>query len=92
VAGGRRVSCRALKWDRSCRVVASCTVTAEIPAGTKAQPHDLALQLLEAGLGYGSQLDETLPWDDAAGERYGHYEQLARQARAGLWPLWLGEK
>jgi hypothetical protein len=22
----------------------------------------------------------------------GHFEQIARKARAGLWPMWLGEK
>ena len=92
VAGERRVTCRALKWDRHCRIVAPCTVTAEIPVGAKAQPHDIALQLLEAGLAYGFRLNDTLPWDEVAGERYGHYEQIARKARAGLWPMWLGEK
>lgn len=88
-AGDRRVSCQALKWDSDCRLVAQCTITAEIPTGTKEAAHDLGLRLIEDGLAYGYDLDEALPWDDAASDRYAHYEALARQAHKGLWPGWL---
>ena len=92
LAGERRVTCRASNYDRSCRIVAQCTIIAEFPRGSKPAPQDLALRLLEDGLAYGVSLDEPLPWDKTANERYGHYEGLARQARKGLWPIWLGKE
>jgi endonuclease YncB( thermonuclease family) len=90
-AGDHRASCRVLKWDRSCALVAQCTINAEMPTGTKAAPHDLGLRLIEDGLAYGFSLDDALPWDDAASERYAHYEVIARRAHKGLWPSWLRE-
>ncbi len=90
-AGDHRVACRAIAWDDECRVLAQCTVTAPMPAGTAPAPHDLALRLLEDGLVYGFHLEAALPWDAAASARYAHYEAIARQARKGLWPAWLGE-
>lgn len=92
LAADRRVTCRSLKFDRSCQLIAQCTVMLEIPRGSPAAPQDLSLRLLEDGLAYGISLDETLAWDKTANERYGHHEGLARQARKGLWPTWLGEK
>ena len=92
LAGERRVTCRSSKFDRTCRIVAQCTVTLESPRGSVPAPHDLSLRLLEDGLAYSFYLDETLPWDKTANERYGYHEALARQARKGLWPMWLGEK
>jgi endonuclease YncB( thermonuclease family) len=92
LAGERRVTCQATRYDRACRILAQCTITAEFPRGSKPAPQDLALRLLEDGLGYGVGLNETLPWDKTANERYGHYEGLARQARKGLWPTWLGKE
>jgi len=92
LAGDRRVTCRAARFDRTCKIVAQCTVTIESPRGSTPAPHDLALRLLEDGLAYSFYLDETLSWDKTASERYGYHEALARQARKGLWPTWLGEK
>lgn len=90
-SGGNRVSCRMTGWDRDCRAVAQCTITAEWPAGSKAQPHDLALRLVEDGFAYGVELEAPPSWDKDAGEKMAHFEALSRQARKGLWPLWLGE-
>jgi endonuclease YncB( thermonuclease family) len=86
-----RVSCKVAKFDRSCRLVAQCTLIAEMPTGAAPAPHDPALRLVEDGLAYGFQLDDALPWDREAGSRYAHFEAISRQARKGLWPQWLGE-
>ena len=86
-----RVSCKVANFDRYCRLVAQCTITAEIPTGTAPASHDPALRLVEDGLAYGSYLEDALPWDREAGARYAHFEAIARQARKGLWPQWLGE-
>ena len=77
---------------RECRAVAQCTVTAEWPAGSKAQPHDLAVRLVEDGFAYGFGLDSPPAWDKDAGAKIAHFEALSRQARKGLWPDWLGER
>lgn len=90
-AGEHRVSCKVAGWDDRCRLVAQCTITAEMPRGTPAAPHDIALRLLEDGFAYGFELGSPLPWDSEATARYAHYEAISRQARKGLWPLWLGE-
>ncbi len=89
-AGDRTASCKLIKWDRSCRALAQCTITAGIPLGTPPQPQDIALRLLEDGLVYGAELADTIPGDPTASERYAHYESLARKAGKGLWPAWLG--
>jgi endonuclease YncB( thermonuclease family) len=89
-AGDRQLSCKVIKWDRSCRAVAQCTITAEMPAGAKPQPHDIALRLLEDGLAYGADLGDAISEDPTTSERYAHYEALARKAGKGLWPTWLG--
>jgi endonuclease YncB( thermonuclease family) len=90
-AGEHRVSCQVVKWDRSCQLVAQCTIVAEMPRGTRPGPHDVALRLLEDGLAYGFSLNDALPWDANASGRYAHFEAIARQARKGLWPDWLGQ-
>jgi endonuclease YncB( thermonuclease family) len=87
-----RVSCRPVAWDRECRAIAQCTVTAEWPAGSKAQPHDLALRLIEDGFAYGFGLETPPPWDKDASAKIAHFEALSRQARKGLWADWLGER
>jgi len=87
-----RVSCRATTWDSDCRLVALCTIIAEMPTGSQPAPHDLALRLLEDGMAYGFQLEKAPPWDESASARYTHYETIARQAHKGLWPQWLEEK
>jgi len=91
-SGGQRVSCRMTGWDRDCRAIAQCSITAEWPAGSKAQPHDLALRLVEDGFAYGFGLESPPAWDKDAGEKMAHFEGLSRQARKGLWQDWLGER
>ena len=90
-AGEHRVACKAAGWDDHCRLVAQCTITAEMPLGTPAAPHDIALRLIEDGWVYGFGLGAALAWDSEASARYAHFEAISRQARKGLWPLWLGE-
>lgn len=90
-AGEHRVSCKIASWDERCRLVAQCSIMAEMPRGTSPAAHDIALRLLEDGLVYGYELGSALPWDGEANARYAHYEAISRQARKGLWPLWLGE-
>ena len=91
VAGEHRVACRTAGWDGYCQILAQCTVTAEWPTGSKAEPHDLGLRLVEDGYAYGYDLGAVPQWDKDAGEKVAHFEALARQARKGLWPEWLGE-
>jgi endonuclease YncB( thermonuclease family) len=86
-----RVSCRMTGWDSACLAVALCTVTAEWPTGSKAAAHDVAVRMVEDGFAYGA-LPSALPeWDKDAAARIAHFESLARQARKGLWPAWLGD-
>jgi endonuclease YncB( thermonuclease family) len=73
-----RVSCKVAKFDRYCRLVAQCTITAEIPTGTAPAPHDPALRLVEDGLAYGFYLEDALPRDREASARYAHFEAIAR--------------
>jgi endonuclease YncB( thermonuclease family) len=87
-----RVSCRMVAWERDCRMIAQCTVSAEWPAGSTAQPHDLALRLVEDGFAYGFGLEAPPAWDKDASAKLAHFEALSRQARKGLWPDWLGER
>jgi endonuclease YncB( thermonuclease family) len=93
-AGEHQVSCRMVGWGPGpqCVAVAQCTITAEWPAGSKAQPHDLAVRLVEDGFAYGFELGSPPDWDKDASEKIAHFEALARQARKGLWPDWLGEQ
>jgi endonuclease YncB( thermonuclease family) len=91
VVAGHRVSCRMTAFDRDCRAVAQCTISVEWPTGSKPQPHDLALRLVEDGFAYGSGLGSPPEWDKDASEKIAHFEAISRQARKGLWPDWLGE-
>ena len=79
----RKVRCRPLKWDASCQVVAQCTVDGSVDAGG---------HMIASGMAYGYHLDEALPWEARASQRYATAESLAREKKLGLWPLWLGEK
>ena len=90
-SGERKLSCRMTGWGAGCRALAECTITAEWPAGSKAQPHDIAVRLLEDGFAYGSGLGTPPDWDRDASERIAHFEAIARRARKGLWLDWLGE-
>jgi endonuclease YncB( thermonuclease family) len=91
VVAGHRVSCRMTAFDRDCRAVAQCTISVEWPTGSKPQPHDLALRLVEDGFAYGFGLGSPPEWDKDASEKIAHFEAISRQARKGLWPDWLGE-
>jgi len=92
VAAGHRVSCRMMVFDQDCRAVAQCSITVEWPTGSTAQPHDLALRLVEDGFAHGSGLGSPPEWDRDASEKVAHFEAISRQARKGLWPDWLGER
>ena len=81
-----KVKCRAVRWDRECHVVAQCTVEAS-PA-----PLDLGGYMIASGMAYGFRLEEVLPWEPRASQRYAGAEAEARKAKRGLWPAWLGEK
>ena len=92
VTGEHRVSCRVTGWDRACRAVAQCTIVAAWPDGTVAQPHDIALRVVEDGFAYGFGLEAPPAWDKDASEKVAHFEAISRQARKGLWPDWMGEQ
>jgi hypothetical protein len=93
VSGEHKVSCRMIGvWDQFCRIEAQCAITASWPTGSALQPHDLALRLVEDGFAYGSGLASPPEWDKDASEKVAHFEAIARQARKGLWPIWLGEQ
>lgn len=88
-----KVWCRALKFDRYCRLVAMCNVATDpAPGSTSPTPLDLGTFMLLTGYAYGYYLEDTPPWDAAAGQRYTKLEVGARQRKVGLWPMWLGEK
>lgn len=88
-----KVWCRAIKYDRYCRLVAQCNVpTDPAPGSTSPTPLDIGLYMVMTGYAYGFYLDDVLPWDAGAGVRYNLQEARARERKAGLWPLWLGEK
>lgn len=91
-AGDHHIACQPVRWDHACNLVAQCTITAEWPTGSKAQPHDIGLRLVEDGFAYGVDLADTPPGDKDAGAKIAHFESLARQARKGLWSEWLGER
>jgi len=90
-SGEHKVSCRLVAFDRDCRAIAQCSVTAGWPAGSEAQPHDLAVRLVEDGFAYSFGLEAPPSWDKDASARLAHFESISRQARKGLWPDWLGE-
>jgi endonuclease YncB( thermonuclease family) len=80
-----KVRCRLARFDRSCRVVAQCSLD-------DGKGGDLGGALIAAGMAYGLSLNEALPWEPRAGQRYATGEAEARKQRRGLWPEWLGEK
>lgn len=81
-----RVKCRPARWDRDCRLVAQCTVEAS------PTPIDLGGYMIASGMAWSFHLEEILPWEPRAGQRYAGAEAEARKAKRGLWPTWLGEK
>jgi endonuclease YncB( thermonuclease family) len=82
---GHKVKCRATKFDRSCHIVAQCSLD-------DARGGDIGGAMIAAGMAYGFSLDETLPWEARASQRYATAEAEARKQRQGLWKEWLGEK
>jgi len=82
---GHKVKCRATKFDRSCSIVAQCSLD-------DARGGDIGGAMIAAGMAYGFSLDETLPWEARASQRYATAEAEARKQRQGLWKIWLGEK
>ena len=48
--------------------------------------------MIAAGMAYGFNLDEALPWESRSSQRYATAEAEARKQRQGLWKEWLGEK
>jgi endonuclease YncB( thermonuclease family) len=82
-ASAHRATCTPRKFDRYCRVVATCTTTGQ--GGSV----DLALALLRAGLAYGFWLADATDGDMSLA--YAAAEAEARRQRRGLWKGWLGE-
>lgn len=82
---GHKVKCRVARFDQGCRAVAQCTLD-------DGKGGDIGGALIAAGMAYGFQLDETLPWESRASQRYATAEAAARKQRRGLWKDWLGEK
>jgi len=81
-----KVKCRPARFDRECRIVAQCGLA---DPGTST---DLGGSMIAGGMAYGFDLDEALPWETRAGQRYADAEFEARKARKGLWPIWLGDQ
>jgi len=78
-----KVKCRPAHFDRECRIVAQCSV---------GDQGDLGGSMIAGGMAYGFELDEALPWETRAGQRYADAEFEARKGRRGLWPAWLGDQ
>jgi endonuclease YncB( thermonuclease family) len=81
-----KLKCRMTRFDRSCRIVAHCTLDAG------ADSIDVGGAMIASGMAYGFSLDETPPWEPKVSQRYADSEFEARKQRRGLWPAWLGEK
>jgi endonuclease YncB( thermonuclease family) len=81
-----KLKCRVTKFDRQCQAVAHCVLDAG------ADSIDLGGAMIASGMAYGFALDETMPWEPKASQRYADAEFDARKQRRGLWPVWLGEK
>ena len=92
VAGNHKVYCRVAGWGRSCQVLAQCTIEGAWPTGSAPQKHDIGQRLVEDGWAYDFELGSPPDGDKDASEKIAHFEALARQARKGLWPEWLGER
>ena len=85
-ASDHKVACRILKFDRECHAVAHCTLHDGV------NPIDIGGAMIASGMAYGAHLDETLPWEPKASQRYSTAEFEARKNKRGLWPTWLGAK
>ncbi|MFO1162513.1 MAG: thermonuclease family protein [Reyranellaceae bacterium] len=85
-ASDHKISCRILKFDRECHVVAQCSLHDGV------NPIDIAGAMIAGGMAYTVHLEETLPWEPKASQRYSTAEFEARKNKRGLWPTWLGSK
>lgn len=83
---GNQVACRPLEWDSYCRTVASCSAK----AADSGEVFSLTLEILKAGYGMSFYLAKHPDHADEAAV-YSRAEFEAREARRGLWPMWLGE-
>ncbi|MCA0247672.1 MAG: thermonuclease family protein [Proteobacteria bacterium] len=81
-ATDHRLKCEPRKWDRFCRVVATCT------AGNV----DVAFELIRGGMAYGFWLSDTQPSQAGRSVEYARAEAEARKQGRGLWKEWLAEK
>lgn len=81
-----KITCRIAKFDRDCQAVAHCTLHDSV------NPIDIGGAMIAGGMAYGVHLDETLPWEPKASQRYSTAEFEARKNKRGLWPTWLGAK
>lgn len=83
----RRVTtCVTTKYDLYCRAVAVCTV------GKDGDSKELGLELIKAGMAYGYYLEEPVAGMPDINLRYADAEYDARNAKRGLWPVWIGER
>lgn len=73
--------CTPAKWDRYCRLVATCTAS-----GT-----DLSRALLDRGMAYTGWLEDTVRGQPSLSAAYAAAETTARRERRGLWKVWLGD-
>ena len=85
-ASDHKIMCRIQKVDRDCHVVAHCTLHDGV------NPIDIGGAMIASGMANGAHLDETLPWEPKASQRYSTAEFEARKNKRGLWPTWLGTK
>ncbi len=94
VNGKKNVSCRILKFDRYCRIVAQCEIKVDAPSEVQAKPVavDLGQRMIAIGMASSYDLDDTLPWAPSAGVEYAQAEELARKQRIGLWKDWLSSR
>jgi endonuclease YncB( thermonuclease family) len=83
-----KVKCRATRFDRTCRIVAQC----QVEGATLPSPIDIGMAMIASGHAYGASLEETLPWEQRASQRYSTAEAEARKQRRGLWKEWLGDR
>jgi len=81
-----KLKCRITRFNHQCQAVAHCVIDAG------ADSIDVGGAMIASGMAYGFSLDQTMPWEPKASQRYADAEFDARKQRRGLWSVWLGEK
>ncbi len=81
VSANHKIHCNPTRWDRYCRLVASCV----------AKTTDIGGRMIEDGMAYGYRLDDASEADLPLSLSYAESEADARKQKRGLWPIWLGE-